>query len=139
MSTAQITIVAFYSTLLMYIFARRAGANVPVQYLEIARTLGASRWTRFRNVYLPGSVPELIGGFRIVLAGAWGLEAVAELMGAQQGVGFLIRFHSNSFNIRGMLALAVMLGIAAVFVDRAVVLISRYLVRWTETGKALAL
>ena len=39
---------------------------------------------------MPATVPELIGGFRIALAGAWGLEAIAELLGAQHGIGFLI-------------------------------------------------
>jgi ABC-type nitrate/sulfonate/bicarbonate transport system permease component len=133
-STAQILIVAFYTALLMYVFARRAGENIPSAYIESALTLGSGRRQVFRRVHLPGSVPEMTGGFRIALAGAWGLAAIAELLGSQQGAGFLIRFYSSSFVVDGMFALIVLLGLIALLVDRIVVETTHYLTRWAEAG-----
>jgi ABC-type nitrate/sulfonate/bicarbonate transport system permease component len=133
-STAQILIVAFYTALLMYVFARRAGENIPAAYIESALTLGSGRRQVFRRVHLPGSVPEMTGGFRIALAGAWGLCAIAELLGSQQGAGFLIRFYSSSFVVDGMFALIVLLGLIALIVDRIVVETTHYLTRWAESG-----
>lgn len=132
--TAQIMIVAFYTTLLMYVFSRRAGENLPAAYIESALTLGAHRWLIFRRIHLPGGVPEMTGGFRIALAGAWGLAGIAELLGAQQGAGFLIKFYGSAFVVDGMLAVIVLLGLIALVVDRIVVEATGYLTSWSEAG-----
>ncbi len=132
--TAQIMIVAFYTTLLMYVFSRRAGENIAAAHIESALTLGAKRWLIFRRVHLPGAIPEMTGGFRIALAGAWGLCGIAELLGSQQGAGFLIKFYSTAFEVNGMLALIILLGLIALAVDRIAVEMAHAATRWAEAG-----
>lgn len=133
--TAQVLMVAFYTSLLLYIFSRRAADNLPVTYIESASTLGARRRDVFLRVYMPGTVPELLGGFRIALAGAWGLEAIAELLGAQHGIGFLINYYSEVYGIVGMVSLTLLLGCAAVVCDGLAMIGARALIRWTSSGK----
>lgn len=135
--TAQIGMVAFYTALLMYVFSRRAGENIGAQYVESALTLGGRPGSIFRWILLPGAVPEITGGFRIALAGSWGLAAIAELLGAQQGAGFLIKFFATAFRIEGMISLVVLLGLIAIFFDFLVVSIGRRMTRWTESGRRL--
>lgn len=127
---AQMLIVAFYTTLLMFIFAQRAVGNVPLEYVEYGSTLGVQRLKAFRKIYVPATVPELIAGFRIALAGAWGLEALAELLGAQQGLGFLIAFFVETESIARILAVMLLLGLTAVFFDALLLLALRYVTRW---------
>jgi ABC-type nitrate/sulfonate/bicarbonate transport system permease component len=133
-ATAQVLMVTFYTALLLYIFSRRAAENVPAEYVESAWTLGAGGFEVFRSVYVPGTVPELIGGFRIALAGAWGLEAIAELLGAQHGVGFLINYYAAVFGMVGMVTLTLLLGCVAIVFDGLAMLGARALLRWTDTG-----
>jgi ABC-type nitrate/sulfonate/bicarbonate transport system permease component len=76
----------------------------------------------------------MTGGLRIALAGAWGLAAIAELLGSQQGAGFLIKFYSTSFVVDGMFALIILLGLIALLVDRIVVEVAHHLTRWAEAG-----
>jgi ABC-type nitrate/sulfonate/bicarbonate transport system permease component len=135
---AQILMVAFYTSLLMYLFARRAVENLGVHYVEYALTLGTTGRQLLWRVYLPGSVPQVAGGFRIALAGAWGLEAIAELLGAQRGIGFLINFYSGAYVIQGMLSVVVLLGLVAVAADRVAVLCTQSVTRWVETGRHVA-
>jgi ABC-type nitrate/sulfonate/bicarbonate transport system permease component len=137
--TAQILMVTFYTTILMYIFSRRAAENLASLYVESALTLGGTSWSIFRWIYVPGTVPEIRGGFRVALAGSWGLAAIAELLGSQQGVGFLIKFYATAFVIDGMLALTVLLGLVAIVFDRIILLVFAYLTRWAESGRRLAL
>lgn len=134
---AQAGMVAFYTTLLLYVFSRRAGENLGAHYVESALVLGGDVRSIFRWIYLPGTVPEIIGGFRISLAGAWGLAAIAELLGAQQGAGFLIKFFATAFRVDGMISIVVLLTLVAIFFDYLVVLIGRYLTRWSESGRRL--
>jgi ABC-type nitrate/sulfonate/bicarbonate transport system permease component len=137
--TAQVLMVAFYTTILMYIFSRRAAENLAAQYVESALTLGGTGGSIVRRIYLPGAIPEIRGGFRVALAGAWGLAAIAELLGAEQGAGFLIKFFATAFVIDGMFAMALLLGIVAVLFDRLAVLGFSYLTRWAEAGRRLGL
>jgi ABC-type nitrate/sulfonate/bicarbonate transport system permease component len=134
-STAQVLVVTFYTSLLLYIFSRRAAENIDRAYVESAWSLGASRLDVFRSIYVPGTVPELVGGFRIALAGAWGLEAIAELLGAQRGIGFLINYYAEVFGIVSMLSLTLLLGCVAIVCDAAAVVVSKSLLRWTSTGR----
>lgn len=134
-TAAQVGIVTFYTSLLLYIFSRRAADNLSVTYIESAATLGARRWDVFRRIYIPGTVPELMGGFRIALAGAWGLEAIAELLGAQHGIGFLIFYYSEVYSVVGMMSLTLLLGCVAIMFDGAAVLGGRALIRWTSSGR----
>lgn len=136
---AQIGIVAFYTFLLMYVFSRRAAQNVGARFVESAMTLGGSPRSIFRWIYLPASIPEFLGGFRIALAGAWGLAAIAELLGAQQGAGFLIKFFASAFRLDAMVAVVVLIGAVAIIFDAVVVLVGKYLTRWVESGRRLGL
>lgn len=138
-ATAQVLLVTFYTILLLYIYSRRAVENIPPEYVESALTLGAKQRDVFRAVYVPGTIPQITAGIRIALASSWGLEAVTELLGSQEGIGVLMTFFRGGFIIPGMLALVVVLGIVAVFCDWLVVRASNYLTRWSETGHRLAL
>ena len=57
-------------------------ANVPKELVNIAYTLGASRWDVFRRVLLPACWPGVIDNLRIGLGWAWTYLIVAELVAA---------------------------------------------------------
>jgi ABC-type nitrate/sulfonate/bicarbonate transport system permease component len=137
--TAQVIILAFYTTILLFIYSRRAAQNVRADYVEYAATLGSDSWMTFRRLLLPASVPEVLAGLRIALAGSWGLEAIAELLGAQGGAGFLMKFYAGAFILEGMLGITLILGIIAVVCDFIVVRAAGYLTRWSESGHQLQL
>ena len=65
-------------------------ANIPKELLNIAYTLGASRWQVFRRVLLPASWPGVIDNMRIGLGWAWTYLIVAELVAASTGIGHVI-------------------------------------------------
>jgi ABC-type nitrate/sulfonate/bicarbonate transport system permease component len=58
--------------------------------LRVARCFGASDLKIFRTIALPGSVPFILGGLRLAVGQALIGVFVAELLGAQHGVGALI-------------------------------------------------
>ncbi|MXZ05897.1 MAG: ABC transporter permease subunit [Acidimicrobiia bacterium] len=138
-----IGVVAFYTTLLMYFFTRRAAENIPAGIIESALTLGGDRRTIFRWVYLRGTVPEIAGGFRIALGGAWGLGTLVEVLGPQMGGGFLIRMFSyvvgRSEGATAVVGLILFFGVLAVVVDVLLVVVIRSFTRWSEGGRQLGL
>lgn len=110
-------LVTLYVVIILYLFAQRAADNLDPVYEDSARTLGASTGDILRDVLIPGTLPQILGGIRIALAGAWGLEAIAELLGAQQGIGKIIELLSGSLDMEGIFAALITLGIVAVLAD----------------------
>ena len=53
-------------------------------------------------ILIPGATPEILGGFRIALAGCWGLEAVAELLGSQTGIGKVLEVLADATDPQGI-------------------------------------
>lgn len=131
----QVLLVAFYSAMVLVVFAQRAASNLDPIYERWAMTFGASRWQRFRTVLIPGTLPEIMGGIRIALAGAWGLETFAELLGSRNGIGQAIKALANLSNVPGLLAATVLVCLAAVLVDALVVSLVAWVMRWKEGAR----
>ena len=111
-------------------FAQKAAANLSPIYEEAARTFGASPMRVLRDVLLPGTLPEILGGVRIALAGAWGLECITELLGAQSGMGKIIQVLAGATDVQGIFAALVVLGLAAIVCDGVAVSIIARATRW---------
>lgn len=135
---SAVLLVVFYVTVMLYIFAQKAVSNLPPIYEEAARTLGASRLRILRDVVLPGTLPEILGGIRIALAGAWGLEAITELLGAQSGMGKLIQVLAGATDVQGIFAALVTLGFAAIVCDGLAALLVGRATTWTAPNRPAA-
>ena len=77
-------------------------------------------------------MPELIAGLRVALALAFGLMIAAELMGAQEGIGFMIMVARRSLNTQTILLGIIIIGIEAALADRLLYYFTRRLTSWTE-------
>src|SRR5437867_6045178 len=58
--------------------------------IEAAYTLGANSSAIVRRVMLPGAAPQIAETLRLVLGWAWTYVIVAELVGAESGIGHMI-------------------------------------------------
>jgi ABC-type nitrate/sulfonate/bicarbonate transport system permease component len=114
---SAVCLVIFYVAVILYVFAQRAATNLDPVYEESARTLGATPRRMVRDILIPATVPEILGGLRIALAGAWGLEAVAELLGSQSGIGKVLEVLAGATDPQGIMATLLMLGLTAIIVD----------------------
>ncbi|MGI9303256.1 MAG: ABC transporter permease [Gammaproteobacteria bacterium] len=134
-STAQIILIAFYATVIMHIYTLQAVRNINPKYVEYARSLGAQDGLIFTRVLLPGAVPEIFGGVRVVLAASWGLAAIGELLGARYGVGYAILSFESVYDMTSVMAIVLLLGFIALAMDGLVFATRFYVTRWAETGK----
>jgi taurine transport system permease protein len=69
--------------------------SVPVERINAALTMGATRLQLIRHVVLPNALPEIITGTRIGLSVGWSTLVAAELVAATRGLGFMIQSASN--------------------------------------------
>jgi NitT/TauT family transport system permease protein len=92
-------------------------ANIPKELLNIAYTLGASRWQVFRRVLLPASWPGVLDNLRIGLGWAWTYLIVAELVAASTGIGHVILTASRFFQTEKIIAGIVTIGALGLLTD----------------------
>lgn len=92
--------------------------EIPKVYVDAARTLGASRMYTFRRVALPATVPYIFTGLRIALAAAWTSLVAAELLAAQDGLGFLLQTGRQYFQTSQVMYVIATIGVLAFLMDR---------------------
>ncbi len=59
-------------------------------YLDVGKNFRASRWQTFRTVALPGALPSIMAGIKLGIGMGLILIAIAEMVGAKTGIGFMI-------------------------------------------------
>lgn len=67
-------------------------ANVPVSYLDVARTLGAGRGHLIFRVALPAAFPSIFLGLFMGLGAAFLTLIVAETLGVSSGLGWYLKW-----------------------------------------------
>jgi NitT/TauT family transport system permease protein len=64
--------------------------QIPAIYLDVGHNFGASRWAMFRTIALPGALPFIMTGVKLGAGMGLILIAIAEMIGAQSGLGYMI-------------------------------------------------
>ena len=59
-------------------------------YLDVGRNFGASRWQVFRTIAIPGAMPHIMSGIKLGIGMGLILIAIAEMIGAKSGLGYMI-------------------------------------------------
>lgn len=91
--------------------------TVPNEYLEVAYTLGGSKWTALRRVLLPAALPLIFDSLRIALGWAWSYLIVAEIVSANQGLGYLIIQSQRFLQTANIVAGIVVIGLIGLISD----------------------
>jgi NitT/TauT family transport system permease protein len=95
-----------------------------------ARLLGASRWRVTRDVVLPSAFTWILASLHISFGFALIGALVGEILGANQGLGLLIRSSQNNFDMNGVLAGMVLVAVIALTAEGLITLLERRLLRW---------
>jgi sulfonate transport system permease protein len=69
-----------------------AVANVPVRYIEYARTLGAGPAQVYARVVIPAILPELFSSVLLSLGLGWSAVIAGEYVGIDSGLGRILTF-----------------------------------------------
>jgi len=84
--------------------------DLPPVYLRSAASLGAGRVQQVFLVALPAALPFVFAGLRQATAVAFVVLVAAELVGAEQGLGYLISFAHLVFRVDIMFVGLIFLG-----------------------------
>jgi len=96
--------------------------GVPVRYLELARVLQFTRLRTLYRVVLPSALPQLFSGLRYGLTHAWLSLVAVELLASYEGVGYLMVYSRQLFQLDVMVAIMLVIALAGLVLDRLLLL-----------------
>jgi taurine transport system permease protein len=112
------------------IYVIDATRNVDPILIRAARNLGANRWQVMREVILPGCMPQILSGMKVILGLSWTCVISAELVAAQQGLGFMIMNGKEYFQTDTVVLGMVLISITVLVTDAVFRLIERRVLSW---------
>ncbi|MGW4368429.1 ABC transporter permease [Nocardia takedensis] len=107
--------------------------SVDARYVELAQTVGLSRWDFVRKVALPGSLPGFFTGLRLAVTIAWLALVVVEQVNATSGIGYLMTQARTYGQIDVIVVGLVIYGLLGLFGDLAVRASERRALSWRQT------
>lgn len=96
-----------------------------------ALCLGAKRKLLIFDVILPAAMPYIMAGLKTGLGVAWFCVIVAELVGAQSGLGYMIQLNRLTLQSEKVIAGMITIGIIGYFMNRIMTIIQKKLVPWS--------
>ncbi|WP_437336759.1 ABC transporter permease [Sorangium sp. So ce394] len=108
--------------------------NVPRSYIEVARVFRFSNVQLLRKVVLPSAVPSIAVGIRYGLTQAWLSLVTVELLASSEGVGFLIVWGRQLFQLDVVLAAILVVGVLGLVLDKGLEKIEARLLRWRRAA-----
>jgi NitT/TauT family transport system permease protein len=99
--------------------------RVPEEMLNVAYTLGSSRWKVFHKVFLPATFPEVLDALRITMGWAWTYLIVAEIVAAERGIGSFILISERFLRSDRIIAAIVTIGLLGLVTDYVLMAVHR--------------
>jgi ABC-type nitrate/sulfonate/bicarbonate transport system permease component len=84
------------------------------------------------KVVLPSSLPAILLGMRVALAGAWGGVIVAEMIASQRGIGYLIHHAQMTFQPALVIGSMLVIGVVGYLLNRGFLVVERRLLPYAR-------
>lgn len=95
-----------------------------------ATILGGSRWQVTRQVVLPSAFTWIIASLHVSFGFALIGALVGEILGADKGLGLLIKDSQNNLNMNGVLAGMALVAVIALAAEGLITLLERRVLAW---------
>ena len=109
--------------------------SVPDDLRDLMRSLRATRWQVFSQLEVPAAMPVLLGGLKVGATLSVIGAVVGELVGANEGLGFLINIGRGVYDTTLVYTAVIALVALAMTLFSLVVLLERHLLAWRDTGE----
>lgn len=108
--------------------------NVPARYLEVARVLKLTRWQTLSRVVFPAAAAPVWNGVRYGLTHAWLALVVVELLASSEGLGYMIVYGRQLFQLDMVIAAVIVVGVVGFTLDKALAIAEQAVLRWRKPG-----
>jgi sulfonate transport system permease protein len=125
-----IAVAPFY---IMALYTLEGIRGVPPHYLEVAKLFEYGRRGMLRKFVLPSALPSIATGLRISLNFAWMAVIGAEILAASSGIGYMMNWGRQIFQIDIVFVGIITVGIIGFLMDYLAGQVEAYFLRWRST------
>lgn len=130
--TAKITLIAVGVFFPVYLNLMTGIRATDRKLVEVGRINGLGRLDMVRRILIPSTLPSYITGLRSGLALGWMFVIAAELMGANQGLGFLMLDGQMTGRPAVIVGSLLLFAVAGKLTDAALVALGRRILFWQD-------
>ena len=94
-----------------------AAENIDQKLFEMSASFGVSRRRTVRRVVLSSILPEWFAGVRYAFAISWKITTLAELVAANNGIGYVIGVQMRTLSFEGILAWTILFVVVMLVVE----------------------
>jgi len=124
-------VVVFLSAFFSVVVTTFTGVSTTAaRHLDITRSFGGSRWLAFRTVVLPSTFPFILSGTRIGLGRALVGVVSAEIISANQGLGFYISLYGTFLDTARVMLGIIIFGVFGVVIGEGLRILERRFEVW---------
>lgn len=105
--------------------------------INVARTMGATKWQTYARVIIPAILPGLLVVLRMNLFAAWMVVLVAESTGVGYGLGQVIMMARNTFNPSLVFFTIALIGLLGFTFDLLLRVVQKRILYWVPETKGV--
>lgn len=99
-------------------------------YLDVGKSFKASPWDTFRTIALPGALPFIMTGVKLGAGLGLILIAIAEMVGARSGIGYMIWSAWETFAVAKMYVGLFVIALIGFAISLLLNEVERWVIRW---------
>ena len=111
--------------------------GIDPNYKDAAMSMGAGTVAIFRDIVLPGALPNVLVGCRLALGFAWMSVICAEFIATNEGFGFLMVESQVRMQTAQLYALMIMSALVGFTIDRVLLFVEKNLTGWRYKDASL--
>jgi sulfonate transport system permease protein len=131
---SKILLIAFATFLPVLTYTLDGIRNVNPVLLRAAMSLGANQKQIFRKVIFKSALPNVFAGMKVSLGLTFGALVVAEMMGANKGLGYIIINAKQWFKMSDMFMAITLIGLLYSLFLFIIGLIEKRVFKWRMNG-----
>ncbi len=129
-SPAIVTMALLISLIVTVISVHSGFVQVDEGKIKLLRTFGATKWQILQKVILPASIPTIVSALKINVGLSWVGVIVGEFLVSKAGLGYLIVYGGQVFNLDLVMTSVMLLAIEAALMYQGVMYLEKSLGKW---------
>lgn len=104
--------------------------QIDIRYIELLKILKASKFQKFISLELPFAFSAIISGIKVSVTQAITAAVIGEMMGAKSGLGYLLTYGNEMYDINIILSSVITLSIIGLVLYYMATYIEKKVLYW---------
>lgn len=130
--TSKVTMIAVGVFFPVYLNTMSGITGVDRKLIEVGKMYGLHTFQLIRRVILPAALPSFLTGLRSGLGLGWMFVVAAELMGASEGLGYLLVLGQNTLSPETIIASIILFAIIGKLTDWILKQVEQRALKWQD-------